>query len=126
MLLLLKGGRTGGKGCQKHHENNAIKRQESIVKSNPSIIHPKMKTATVVAPTDNVNSNDVIGGRKTCNSVVLLGPNGEECAVLIFDDTDDVPNETFSLTTVELSDDEEEEEEDLEFVEESDGDDEGK
>lgn len=99
-----------------------------------------MKTATVVAPTDNVNSNDAIGGRKTCSSVVLLGPNGEECAILVFDDTDDdaviVPNETFSLTTVELSedddDDEAEEEEDseylefLEFLEESDVDDEGK
>jgi hypothetical protein len=98
-----------------------------------------MKTATVVAPTDNVNSNDVIGGRKTYTSVVLLGPNGEECGVLLIDDTDDdaviVPNETFSLTTVGLSDDdddEEEEEEDLEYLEfleyleESDGDDEGK
>ena len=93
-----------------------------------------MKTATVVAPTDNVNSNDVIGGRKTRNSVVLLGPNGEECAVLLFDDTDDdaviVSNETFSLTTVELSEDDDEDEEEylefLEFLEESDVDDEGK
>lgn len=93
-----------------------------------------MKTATVVAPTDNVNSNDVIGGRKTRNSVVLLGPNGEECAVLLFDDTDDdaviVTNETFSLTTVELSEDDDEDEEEylefLEFLEESDVDDEGK
>lgn len=90
-----------------------------------------MKTATVVAPTDNVNSNDVIGGRKTSHSVVLLGPNGEACAVLVFDDTDDdaviVPNETFSLTTVEFSDDEEEEYlEFLEILEESDVDDEGK
>ena len=32
-----------------------------------------------VAPTDNVNSkNDVIGGRKTYNSIVLFGPNGED------------------------------------------------
>lgn len=93
-----------------------------------------MKTATVVAPTDNVNSNDVIGGRKTRNSVVLLGPNGEECAVLLFDDTDDdaviVSNETFSFTTVELSEDDDEDEEEylefLEFLEESDVDDEGK
>jgi len=93
-----------------------------------------MKTATVVAPTDNVNSNDVIGGRKTRNSVVLLGPNGEECAVLLFDDTDDdaviVTDETFSLTTVELSEDDDEDEEEylefLEFLEESDVDDEGK
>jgi hypothetical protein len=94
-----------------------------------------MKTATVVAPTDNVNSNDVIGGRKTRNTVVLLGPDGEECAVLLFDDTDDdaviVTNETFSLTTVELSEDDDDEEdleylEFLEYLEESDIDNEGK
>jgi hypothetical protein len=97
-----------------------------------------MKTATVVAPTDNINSNDVIGGRKTYNSVVLLGPNGEECGVLLIDDTDDdaviVPNETFSLTTVELSDDDDDDDEEedleylefLEYLEESDGEDEGK
>ena len=53
---------------------------------------------------------------------MLFGPNGEECSVLLIDDTDNdaviVPNETFSLTTVELSDnDDDDEEEDLEYLE---------